>query len=297
MITSNKNYCKNLISKLFPENQKSFSIHSCNKLKTKIQINETQIIPHGNNFQEIKFVILAIEETDVFIIWDYRIHHGEGVSRMVTLTHKIDEIINPVDTPVFWPYYKTIHETIQPDKEQDVDSKKTKSYEKVYVVDRENMAHFLSNLNFYMKFNEYDINYPLQKSGNTIKESWGVFDEKGTRLKYSSLARKRDYRFRNAVIDLYKKCIVCGCSDQSILQAAHLHGHEVSNNEKADDNPKYGICLCANHHLMYDRGQIEINTDNDRVTIVDSTLNNMEWFGSFPKDYAGNTIMKIGNKI
>ena len=70
---------------------------------------------------------------------------------------------------------------------------------------------------------------------------------------------KRDPSFRNKVLKKWNcTCAICGCTDENILEAAHIKG--VS--DGGDDSVENGICLCANHHIMYDCGEIVIDFDS-----------------------------------
>ena len=94
----------------------------------------------------------------------------------------------------------------------------------------------------------------------------------------------RDWKFRNNVLRRYNyKCAICRCEEKQILQAAHIQS--VAN--KGNDDMENGISLCANHHLMYDRGLIEIDFDNRRLLNVSESVKNMPWYAVFVDEYNG----------
>lgn len=77
------------------------------------------------------------------------------------------------------------------------------------------------------------------------------------------------------------KCAICRCSEPKILQAAHI----IAVSEGGNDGPENGICLCANHHLMYDNELIKIDFENLTLSDVAPTVKSMPWYDSFVKDY------------
>lgn len=81
--------------------------------------------------------------------------------------------------------------------------------------------------------------------------------------------------FRYSLINIYKKCVLCGLSNEKLLRASHSKPWSESNaNEKVD--PMNGLLLCANHDLLYDKHLISFD-ENKKVIISpllkDSDLN------------------------
>lgn len=86
------------------------------------------------------------------------------------------------------------------------------------------------------------------------------------RRRYSLTKLQRKAEFRAQVLEAYgNQCAVCRCGIIQVLQAAHLHGYEVADTDLSADKVEHGICLCANHHLMYDNNLIDLNLSEKTV--------------------------------
>lgn len=77
-----------------------------------------------------------------------------------------------------------------------------------------------------------------------------------------------------------KRCALCGCEIQEIIQAAHIWGvAQISKDKSVDDNKKFehaisghnGIWLCQNHHRLFDSNIILIDNDG-KVRIKDGLV-------------------------
>ena len=114
---------------------------------------------------------------------------------------------------------------------------------------------------------EIPLNYDR---GRSISSSWN-----------------RDSKFRAKVLKRYNyTCAICRCTEPKILQAAHIKA--VS--EFGSDSIENGICLCANHHLMMDRGLLEINYNTKTLYNISDTLKNMTWYKEFYSKYNGKIL-------
>ena len=94
--------------------------------------------------------------------------------------------------------------------------------------------------------------------------------------KYIQVFRKqRDPNFRNKVLKKYDyTCIVCGCKETTILQAAHI----VSVESGGSDDASNGYCLCANHHLMFDAKILNIDMETGTFSCENTSEVNAEWY-------------------
>lgn len=92
----------------------------------------------------------------------------------------------------------------------------------------------------------------------------------------------RSHYFRKLILEKYdNQCAICRCSEVKLLQACHItpvadYGHDDYFN---------GICLCANHHLMFDKKLIKIDFINNKVTKVNDSVKNMPWYNDFINKY------------
>lgn len=90
----------------------------------------------------------------------------------------------------------------------------------------------------------------------------------------------RDIRFRNMVLEAYgSQCAVCGCREEKLLQAAHIRAVA----DGGSDDVSNGICLCANHHLMFDKALIQIDFKNKKLLFVADSVKKMPWYDAFLK--------------
>tara|TARA_R110002049_G_scaffold57021_1_gene156781 strand:- start:493 stop:1071 length:579 start_codon:yes stop_codon:yes gene_type:complete len=67
--------------------------------------------------------------------------------------------------------------------------------------------------------------------------------------------------FRKTLLKAYNsKCAICGISYQSALQATHIIPWSKANFKQRMDI-RNGLLLCANHHSLFDKGNIKIEDD------------------------------------
>ena len=90
----------------------------------------------------------------------------------------------------------------------------------------------------------------------------------------------RDPAFRKEVLSAYNnQCAVCGVNNVNILRAAHIKDAAKGGSEDINN----GICLCANHELAYDKGDLKIKLDGTIISLTnDKSIKNTHI--SFPLD-------------
>lgn len=70
----------------------------------------------------------------------------------------------------------------------------------------------------------------------------------------------RNYKFRIQVLGNYGfACAVCRNDHQPVLEAAHI----IPVSDSGSDSVVNGICLCRNHHKLFDEGLLQINWNNN----------------------------------
>lgn len=152
-------------------------------------------------------------------------------------------------------------------------------YDKAVVVGEFFFRDFFENPEKWLAFNSEDCTFPSELSS---KEDKWLSDRE--RKIYSVSQRERDGRFHLAVLNAYEhQCAICRINIEEVLQAAHLHRYEVANTRLGADNPENGICLCANHHLMYDRKLIDIDVKNSTLHVLDERIRQMPWYSEFER--------------
>lgn len=228
------------------------------------------------NLKEIdqaNYALKFIPDIDIFIVWDWKRHKEYNLS-MSILSSGYKKIEQNADR--FEVNYKALGKS------------KNNPLEKVYIVGINQMQRFFDNYHNYMKFNEFDYESNMCPEAVKAECNW---DTEIERKKHSCLRNQRDIRFRNDVLSAYEKqCAICRCNIVELLQAAHERGHEVAHTNV--DNPQHGICLCANHHLMYDNELIDIDLEKLKIIIKKEELKKMPWYQEFKEKYKETIVQR-----
>ena len=166
-------------------------------------------------------------------------------------------------------------------------------YEKVLILGLERLEEVKENLFEYLQINPYDDECPLElkKSLLNSQENMSMLEiERDKRRKRTSTSRMlRDSRFRANVLEAYgNMCAICRCEEEKILEAAHI----VAVAEGGNDDVENGICLCANHHRMLDKGKIKIDFDNLTLFDISENVKKMAWYDAFMKVHRGKIISR-----
>ena len=85
----------------------------------------------------------------------------------------------------------------------------------------------------------------------------------------------RDTKLANDIKALYNyECQVCGTAipTRSGLYAEGAHIKPVGSPHEGDDNTNNLLCLCPNHHVMFDKGSFSIDDDYTLLGSVSGTL-------------------------
>jgi hypothetical protein len=153
--------------------------------------------------------------------------------------------------------------------------------EKVLVMSCDSLNQIYKYLYEYLEINPYDKEYPNKSNIDDENVSLKI------RERLSTSRWERDANFRNKVLESYgNQCAVCRCDEPNLLQAAHICSVALG----GGDDVRNGICLCANHHLMFDCGLIEIDFDNSELSYIDMNVKKMAWYGEFINTYVGKII-------
>lgn len=136
--------------------------------------------------------------------------------------------------------------------------------EKILAVSFDTLDKIKYDLYEYLKFDIDDIGIP-KKSEDTAC----VWTNAINRERISTSTWKRNYKFRKAVLENYNyKCAICDCGEEKILEAAHIIPVNSSGNDKVEN----GICLCRNHHRMFDEKLIELNFENHTIINISKSV-------------------------
>ena len=209
-------------------------------------------------------------EFKMVVIWDlkgrrYRIKDNQKLSHVLSVKYTWKKLSD--DNINIKIVYKKIGKA------------KNSPYEKVIITSFELLDEIIYDLPAYLKFDPDDEEFPKDIK---IEDYKNDILPPEIRNRISTSRWERDSLFRKAVLAEYdNKCAICRCSEPKILQAAHI----IAVSEGGNDDPKNGICLCANHHLMYDNELIKIDFENLTLSDVATTVKSMPWYDSFVKDY------------
>ena len=215
------------------------------------------------------FAVKYYPQKHVLVAWDLKRRRECGGTQNFTLNQEWEEIA---------PNKYTVHVDYHTFKGNGVEY-----WDKTVIIGEHYFESFFENCDYWMAFNTEDATCP-----NTLSNSdSNIWPSERARKKYSVLQRQRDARFHHAVLEAYGyQCAICRTGIEEVLQAAHLHGFEVADTDLDADKAEHGICLCANHHLMYDRRLIDIDIVHGTICIHDDNIKNMPWYSEFQKyDY------------
>lgn len=111
----------------------------------------------------------------------------------------------------------------------------------------------------------------LHQLSGTCTESYQIIERER-----ENVARlKRDPIFREKVLQRWNyHCIVCGASERTILEAAHIESVKSG----GSDDPANGYCLCANHHRMYDSALLNIHEETNSFSCSSVAAKEMPWY-------------------
>lgn len=122
-----------------------------------------------------------------------------------------------------------------------------------------------------------DVEIPVQEGAIAVEaagvaESISADDRDAAvgRARRASTAVVRSSRFARDVRDAYDgRCAMCGLGI-GVVQAAHVH--PASAPGSVDEIPN-GICLCANHHLAFDRFLVWVDPESRELRLAPEVTN------------------------
>ena len=107
--------------------------------------------------------------------------------------------------------------------------------------------------------------------------------------------------FRDMLLRKYKKCCLCGVTDQHLLIASHIKPWSVcEQQERLDSNN--GLLLCPNHDKLFDGGYITFDTDmkvviSPRLSESDRVFMNISEDMSIEPDTKREEFMKYHREV
>lgn len=243
------------------------------RILCRIGVGETTYNASTENYQNADMAVYIHEKHRVALVWNLENRRRNNrVVKSLSLSKEWKDIL-PQNGQITAIY-----------KRMGADGKAP--YEKVLVLDIDTLFTISEELHLYTKINSDDIECPEEvkkiDSGN-----YDVIDD-GSRNRVSTSRWERDRKFRIAVLTAYgRKCAICRCAEEKLLEAAHI----VAVADGGTDNPENGICLCANHHIMFDKELIKIDFDKHILTDAADSVKNMSWYPVFIEKYGGELLL------
>lgn len=230
------------------------------KPNAKIQYN----LPKSFSGKE-DYVIYLNHRDEVAVIWNYKNRRGNNFKPSSLCVSKEWSEINLSEEGIEDVYKKYI-----------VGNERLP--EKVLLVSFRFLPQIIDELDVYMEYNADDKNFDSS-----------LFCEQiiATREYISTKKLSRDSKFREKILRRYNcQCAICRCSEERILEAAHI----VAVKNHGSDDTENGICLCANHHKMYDNDLIRIDFEKGTLSYVSDSVKRMSWYEDYIKKYKSKII-------
>ncbi len=220
-------------------------------------------------FTEKELLVLSYNSIkNVFVAWNSQIHN---------------HIHNPNACPIVrTANYSNIE--ISDDEIRTVYMhRRNYGYVKIAFIGMAALHRFCSNFDFFLAPNPSDDNFQSPAMCVTNTGELGFINDIQSDSEIDKTIRQREYisrfkrdsTFRNRILKEYNyQCVVCGCTERKILQAAHIYDVKYGNDDSTDN----GVCLCANHHILYDSGLLNINWENGTFSCISESEQKMPWY-------------------
>lgn len=237
-------YAKKTISRFF-DKLTDFGVYIGQSRNAKCKVDKNEIVNVYN------LIIIYCITYDVFIVWHTGIHRSLHAGEEVTFsisTIRIGELNRQT--------VEFLDRTLNGTNNQE------QTKERVAIIPKDKLFDFLEY------FDKYYLMFIPDNCPHEIRQE---FDRKIDIVK----RYRRDPDFRERILRRYNNtCVVCGTTNEVVLEAAHIIAVEDGGND-ANEN---GVCLCANHHKMYDAGLIDIDLNNETFRYDDNKCKNESWY-------------------
>lgn len=216
-----------------------------------------------NGYKTANFLVYLNTKEEIAVIWNLkRQRQCEHCIKTQSLTK------------CSWKNVLPVREEIK-DWYKQMGRKEENPYEKVIAMSFDTLIYNKNNLAELLKFDKEDSDILPQ-----IIEEENLNSQPRTKRTVENW--NRDIKFRKKVLKAYgSQCAICRCKEEKILEAAHI----IPVYEGGSDETKNGICLCRNHHAMFDKNLIKIDFKNLKLSYVSDTVQSMPWFKEFSDKY------------
>ena len=204
-----------------------------------------------------------------FFVCDMRVHRLIHSGKIITLdakTHYLKDSFTTKDI-----YCKYVNRYAKNGYES--------AYEKILIVGEDAFYEFCCYYEDYLKPSKYDSEYKDPVYYVNENGSLSIIDSKkandNNREVDIILRYRRNPNFRKLVLEKYNyTCVVCGCKEPKILEAAHIK----SVYDGGNDDVENGLCLCSNHHKLFDSGLLKIDFKNKSFECLSPAEMNSKWY-------------------
>lgn len=247
----------NVLKRTIPDYKKSVILSQADdfKYRSKYYFTEKELL-----------VISYNSRKKIFVAWNPQIHnHIHDASTIILTANYSNMVISDDEIKSIYMYRRNY------------------GYEKIVFIGFAALHRFCANYNFYLSPHPDDEGFQSPALYITYTGELGTIDAENSiscidntiRSREHTSRLRRDPTFRSRILTKFNnQCIVCGCTEKRILEAAHIYDVQYCNDD-SDDN---GICLCANHHLLYDSGLLNFDWKNDTFSCSSESEQKMPWY-------------------
>ena len=229
-------------------------------------IRYTPYYKKDENSDYISYLILLNMKYEIAIVWNQKFQKNNNYFiKTQSLSGVSWQTVLPTSDEIKDWYKKMV-------------TKQESIYQKVLAMNFRTLYYNIENLDELFIFDARDTDFPKYLN-NSIEDV--------QRNKRTSYIYNRDRRFRNKVLKAYNnQCAICRCKEELILEAAHIKA--VADN--GSDDVRNGICLCRNHHRMFDENLIKIDYDKLTLKHCSQRVKEMPWYDVFINKYNGKIL-------
>lgn len=222
----------------------------------------------------VNIAIMLHSSLSLAIIWNVHYRRESGsTAHFLSLSESWETILpDRQDISVFYKKFRT---------------DQGKCYEKILVMSIDVLQRELNHLRDLLEFDLEDIEYPQDLAKKSSEKTLPLQSQ---RDRITTSHWKRMQCFRKKVLFRYGyQCAVCRCREERLLQAAHI----VAVSDGGPDDEENGICLCANHHIMFDNGLINIDHARKTLISVAASVRDMAWYSIFVERYQSKLVLPV----
>lgn len=233
---------------------------SHDKMTAKVSFDLTD--RKTEDVQNGQYAIKYYAKEQVFFIWNLENHRRHDATLYLNASGCPAEELNSDTFRAMYKTYRTAHDNV---------------WEKICIVGSEHFQLFFGHMDYWMRFNKYDREYPNNIKCAIEEESAGWKSER-ERREWSMSRKRRELDARRAVLLAGNyRCLVCGCDVPELLYPVWQE------NSIRRKHAGKGFCLCATHKVLYEQRMIDIAPEIGAVRCIDERAENFVKMTNFMK--------------